>query len=154
MAANHLVCWKCGGKLPSYCLPIRSRDLCPHCREDLHTCLMCRSYATHASGKCRKEEADYVSNKERANYCHYFKPLSNAYRATDDSTKKALNELSSLFGSNEADTEHLAKDFQQHAQEAKSDLHGLFDEPVENETLSTEEKARQELESLFGKPKT
>ncbi len=155
MAAKNIVCWKCGGKLASYCFPIRSRDLCPHCREDLHVCLMCRAYSPHASGKCRKEEADYVSNKERANYCHYFKPLANAYKPVDNSAQQALDKLSSLFGDDESNNEHLKKDFKQHAQQAEHELHNLFNETTnKEEDLSAEEKARQELDLLFGKPKS
>lgn len=152
MSGKNIVCWKCGEKLPSHCLPIRHYDLCPHCRADLHTCLMCRSFDPNASAKCRKEEADYVSHKERANYCHYFQARPNAHKAPEDRASKALNDLAALFGDSQSAHAHLNKDYKQTAQESKETLHDLFGATYnKDEALSPEERARQELEKLFGK---
>ena len=100
-----LVCWKCGASLKSVSLPLGHYDLCPICREELHVCMMCRSYDPAISGKCRKEEADYVGNKEQANYCHYFLPRANAYKSRVKSkAEQAREELSALFGQAGSDT--------------------------------------------------
>ena len=152
MSAKNLVCWKCGDKLPSHCLPIGHYDLCPHCREDLRTCRMCRSFDPNVSGKCRKEEADYVSNKERANYCHYFSPRANAHKAIEDKSQQALNDLASFFGDEEPSTEPLSKDYKQQSKDAQKDLHQLFGGQGDvNNELTPEEKAKNELDKLFGK---
>lgn len=151
MSEKRMVCWKCGEKLPSHCLPIRHYDLCPHCREDLHICRMCRAYDPNVNGKCRKDEADYVSNKERANYCHYFSPRPNAHDVIEDKSKQALNDLASLFGEDDQSTMHLSKDYKQHSQEAKQGLDQLFGEQTTGENLSAEEKAKKELDDLFKK---
>ena len=150
--AKTIVCWKCGEKLPSHSFPIGHYDLCPHCREDLHTCRMCRSFDPNTSGKCRKEEADYVSHKERANYCHYFSPRPNAHKDIEDNAQATLDELASLFGDKQKDVEQQQKDYKTHAKEAKQDLNALFGgETKTEEELTPEEKSRNELDKLFGK---
>lgn len=150
MSGKNIVCWKCGGKLPDYCFPVRHHDLCPTCREDLHACRMCRSFDPNVSGKCNKDEADYVSNKERANYCHYFKPRSNAHKPIADKSAAAKNELANLFGDSENAPQET--DFKQQSKEAKEGLNELFGENNPDASdLSPEEKARLELEKLFGK---
>ena len=53
------------------------RDECSHCSGDLHICLNCEFYDRHAAKECREPSAELVSNKERANYCDYFRPGGN-----------------------------------------------------------------------------
>ena len=63
------------------------RDECPKCHSDLHVCLNCFFYDTGKANSCREDSADYVKEKDRANYCEYFLPenketgVSNKERA-------------------------------------------------------------------------
>ena len=47
-------------------------ESCPHCHRDLHCCLQCRFYDPSAHHECRESSAEFVSDKERANFCDYF----------------------------------------------------------------------------------
>ena len=71
------------------------RDECSHCSGDLHICLNCEFYDRHAAKECREPNAELVSNKERANYCDYFRPGGkdkSGSNAVDDA-KKQLDAL-------------------------------------------------------------
>jgi predicted RNA-binding Zn-ribbon protein involved in translation (DUF1610 family) len=57
------------------------RDECPHCGIDLHVCLNCLFYDEGKANRCRESQADYVKDRDRANYCDYF-------RFNDAETKK------------------------------------------------------------------
>ena len=48
------------------------REECPHCGADLHTCIQCKFYAPGHHNDCREPQAEFVSDKERANFCDYF----------------------------------------------------------------------------------
>ncbi len=64
-------CFKCKSAVGSE--KIGFRDECPQCGSDLHVCVNCSFYDTGKSNSCREEQADYVKDRERANYCEYFR---------------------------------------------------------------------------------
>ncbi|HOC44969.1 MAG: hypothetical protein PHT96_08090 [Syntrophorhabdaceae bacterium] len=64
-------CNKCG--TPVETDKISFRDDCQVCHEDLHTCLNCIFYDTGKSNSCREDKADFVKEKDRANFCEYFR---------------------------------------------------------------------------------
>ena len=66
------------------------KDECPHCRSDLHVCLNCVFYDEGKANKCREPQADYVKDRERANFCEYFR-FNNA--ETKKSEKEAAEGL-------------------------------------------------------------
>ncbi len=92
-----LQCWKCGEALHDEPVPFARAAQCPACRADLHVCKLCEFYATGIANDCREPIAERVVNKERANFCGYFKPRPNAWQApaTTDVTRRALD---ALFG--------------------------------------------------------
>ena len=47
-------------------------DVCPKCDHNLHSCMQCRFYDENAHHQCREPQAEWVSNKEKANFCDYF----------------------------------------------------------------------------------
>lgn len=71
------------------------RDECPYCSGDLHICLNCEFYDPHAAKECREPIAELISNKERANYCDYFRPSTGKISANSkaDEAKKQLDAL-------------------------------------------------------------
>ncbi len=48
------------------------RDTCEECDSDLHVCLNCIHYDSNAYNQCREPNAEWVSDRERANRCDYF----------------------------------------------------------------------------------
>lgn len=99
MANESLVCWKCGTPLKGVPLPLARRAECPQCHAELHVCRLCHFYDPHVEGKCREDRAEEVRDKERANFCDYFKPRPGAYRAQDLARSQAAkSRVEALFG--------------------------------------------------------
>lgn len=71
-------------------------DSCSHCEADLKACKNCRHYESSASNGCRESVADFVHNKERANYCGYFDPRADRVE-NDDEVADARAKLEALF---------------------------------------------------------
>jgi len=129
-APTSLICWKCGDELPDTDLPVGRNNACNSCHAELHVCKMCEFYDPHVSDSCREPIADSVSNKERANFCGYFKPKPCAYQPADSHAQSAaLTQLNTLFG-NDSKTEH-----QNRSQEESA--------------TSANKKAKQQLDDLF-----
>ena len=97
--AERLSCWKCGTPLVSVPLPIGRRDECPSCGADLHVCRMCDFHDPGVSKSCREPMAEEVDEKERANFCDYFRaaPGRGAGGATAEAAA-ARDRLEKLFG--------------------------------------------------------
>ena len=67
-----MICWKCRKEIAIE-KPVRG-DECPLCHADLHVCKACDFYENGAHNDCRESSADMVTDKERANFCDYFRP--------------------------------------------------------------------------------
>lgn len=101
--AMNLVCWKCGTSLETVVLPFRRAEVCPECDAELHVCRMCAYYDPRVVDACTEDSAEEVRNKERANFCDYFKPTPNAYQARDGSAANTSREkLDALFAREQA----------------------------------------------------
>lgn len=66
-----MICWKCRKEI-SIEKPARG-DECPHCHADLHVCKACEFYESGAHNECRETSAEFISEKERGNFCDYFR---------------------------------------------------------------------------------
>jgi hypothetical protein len=55
---------------------ISRTDECPSCGADIHCCLNCTNYDTAAHNRCREPQAEWVTDRERANFCDYFNPIT------------------------------------------------------------------------------
>lgn len=94
-----LVCWKCGASLAELSLPLQRLDECKQCHAELHVCKLCEWYSTAVTKHCREPIAEEVTNKERANYCDYYKPRMDAYSAAGlTAAAQAKAGLDALFG--------------------------------------------------------
>lgn len=125
--SSSLVCWKCGASLEEVLIPFGRREECPACRTDLHVCRMCEFYDTSVSRSCREPVADEVRDKERANFCGYFKPKPDAYRAKDTAAADdAKSKLAALFGDPVDPEEKAGKGAQSDADSARDELNRLF----------------------------
>ena len=94
-----LSCWHCGGSLAALSLPLSRRDECPHCRAELHVCRMCTHFAADIARRCREDDAEEVKEKQRANFCDYFKPSAAAFSGSGAAAgAEARAQLDNLFG--------------------------------------------------------
>lgn len=93
-----LVCWKCGASLADLSPPLQRLDECRKCRAQLHVCKLCEWYSIAVAKHCREPIAEEVRDKERANYCDYWRPRLDAYsNAGLTAAAKAKAELEALF---------------------------------------------------------
>jgi hypothetical protein len=121
-----LICWKCGSSLEALSLPLQRLDECKQCGAELHVCKLCEWYSISVAKHCREPIAEEVKDKERANFCDYFKPRPDAYSSAPQAdAAKAKSELEALFGGSQRGTQPAAP--------------------------SPEDRARAELEALFKK---
>ena len=67
-------CWHCGGALSS--LDYGRGDSCRKCGRDTRVCKGCFFYERSAHNECKEPQADRVVEKERSNFCDYFRPVS------------------------------------------------------------------------------
>ncbi len=102
--ADDLKCYRCGASLAELSLPISRHDECPSCTVYLHVCKMCEFYDPTVPKQCREDDAEEVIEKEKLNFCEWFKPgdvVFDAARAKQES--EAKDELGALFGDGEGD---------------------------------------------------
>ena len=116
-------------------VPLRYRDECPACGADLHVCRMCEFYDTSVAKSCREPVAEEVSDKERAQFCDYFRAQSGLLAAGGVSeAERARAQLEAMFGieSNAGDqaaageAESLVERKRAKADEARKQLDALF----------------------------
>ncbi|HKP87190.1 MAG TPA: hypothetical protein VJZ26_13890 [Blastocatellia bacterium] len=73
-------------------------DECAKCSADIHCCLNCEQYDPAAHNRCREPQAEWVSDREKANFCDFFTPNKRAasrkpgVSAADD-TRSAFDSL-------------------------------------------------------------
>ena len=124
-----ILCWNCGTELKNLPLPFSRYEECSSCNADLHSCIGCKHYESSVADACREDRADFILEKEKANFCDYFKANRNAYQETDDSAAlEARAGLAELFGEQSADDhiEQALETPQSEAEKALSELRQLF----------------------------
>jgi len=96
-----LNCWKCGGTIQvSPGTPLGKRETCPKCDADVHSCRNCQFYDPGKHNQCAEPQAEWVGDKEAANYCDYFQPnptlLARGERSSTK-TQDVKKKFDSLF---------------------------------------------------------
>ena len=95
--AHSIGCYRCGESLAALSLPLSRQDQCPDCSADLHVCKMCVHFDRHVPRQCREDGAEDVTEKERPNFCDWFKPSESAFdparKAEADAAQDALAAL-------------------------------------------------------------
>jgi len=97
--AHNIHCYRCGASLAELSLPLSRQDECPECRNYLHVCRMCAHFDRHVPKQCREDDAEEVIEKERLNFCEWFKPSDSAFdegRKNEEDEARAA--LENLFG--------------------------------------------------------
>lgn len=101
---HNIACYRCGASVAALSLPLSRRDQCPDCSADLHVCKMCVFFDRHAPSQCREDDAEDVTDKERVNFCDWFKPSDAAFDPQRKSAADAArSELDALFGAGNDD---------------------------------------------------
>jgi hypothetical protein len=89
-------CYKCGNSFAEGYKPGR-QDVCPNCNAAVHCCLNCRFYDETAHNKCSEPQSEWVSDKEKGNFCHFFqlreKALSKEYQKESEKARKKWESL-------------------------------------------------------------
>lgn len=120
-------CWKCGKNLKKLLLPFSRYEECSTCNADLHVCIACKNYASALNDACREERADFVLDKDKANFCDYFKANPRPFQPKDTSeARQAKAGLADLFGEETLETEEEVSTPKNDAEQALSDLQNLF----------------------------
>ena len=94
-----LNCHNCGAQtklLPGQ--KIARHDTCMQCRADLHCCRNCRFFDPGKNNQCSETQAEWVAEKDRANFCDYFEArtaidLVNRTRTSPDDARKKFGSL-------------------------------------------------------------
>jgi hypothetical protein len=86
-------CWNCGAALTA--LDYGRADTCKSCGRDTKTCKGCVNFDANAQNQCRESQAERVVEKERSNFCDWFKPAGGggSGAASRDSMKAAAEAL-------------------------------------------------------------
>lgn len=92
-------CWSCGTAL-SYAryANVPRGDACPGCGGDLRCCRNCRHHDPGANNQCRERDTEWVTDRERANFCERFQLAdAPAARPAADRGGEARRKLDDLF---------------------------------------------------------
>ena len=76
---------------------VMRKDLCPHCRRDLHACVQCRFYDPAYHNQCREPKTEMVREREKMNLCDYFEFAGRKTPARQDEGDQARQKLDQLF---------------------------------------------------------
>lgn len=77
--SHNIACYRCGSSLSAMSLPFSRQDECPECQNYLHVCRMCQYFDARVPRQCREDGAEEVREKERLNFCDWFKPSATAF---------------------------------------------------------------------------
>ncbi len=88
-----IYCYRCGAEIV---LPIYRSSECPGCGSDARVCKNCTFYAPGRQHDCKEHIVDPVHEKERANFCDYFRPTEQAFHP-DTKEKKRKEESRRAF---------------------------------------------------------
>jgi hypothetical protein len=81
-------------------------SVCPSCQRDLHACVQCRHHDRTAHNQCREPQAEWVTDRDRRNFCDYFSLNSAVAGGTKtDRVQAARTKLDQLFKPKEPNSE-------------------------------------------------
>lgn len=90
-------CHGCGTEIQVEGRVARS-DECPSCARPLHCCRNCRFHDPTAHNQCREPQAEWVADRESANFCDYFEPSAGGGAGiAEDRSTEARRKLDDLF---------------------------------------------------------
>lgn len=90
-------CAKCGH---NYTPPVYRNSLCENCGSELKTCHNCQHFVPGAAYDCREPVSEPVLDKNRSNFCDWFKAADDAKSSPIASRKKNSSEAAKQAFSN------------------------------------------------------
>ena len=96
-------CFKCKSSLDhlisnsSSQTQISRSEFCISCNSDVKCCMNCSNYDINSYNSCLENQAEIVPDKEKANFCDWFKPKLGNTEENKNSKKIILKELDNLF---------------------------------------------------------
>ena len=91
------ICHRCGREITLEG-KIGQREVCPGCGADLHCCRNCAFYDPGAYNQCREPQAERVPEKDRGNFCDWFRFRDAAAgREAGGGKGSARDKLNGLF---------------------------------------------------------
>tara|TARA_B100001248_G_C27396202_1_gene465732 strand:+ start:255 stop:551 length:297 start_codon:yes stop_codon:yes gene_type:complete len=90
-----VICFACSAE-HNFPERVSYREECDKCGADLHVCKTCEFYDPASYNECREPSADPVKDKERANYCDYYRPNSEL-KGGEDKRSAQLAAAEALF---------------------------------------------------------
>jgi hypothetical protein len=64
-----LLCYRCHREISTNSAFL---ELCPYCSSAIHCCQNCLYYDEYSVNKCSESAADWVPDKQKANFCEFF----------------------------------------------------------------------------------
>jgi hypothetical protein len=89
------ICHKCKNEIADDFFVGRQTQ-CPSCGADLHCCLNCSFYDLGAYNDCREPQAERVLDKDRSNFCDFFK-FKQTGKSEGSAGLKTKDKLEELF---------------------------------------------------------
>jgi len=93
-------CWTCANELyfeVKVGIVVGRHDDCPHCGADLKCCKNCKSYDPAVHGSCTEPTAEFIRDRERANFCAHFEFRDRDAPERRDPGDAARARLEALF---------------------------------------------------------
>lgn len=89
-------CHKCKNELV-FDVKLQRADTCTHCGVDLHCCKNCEHWDPSAHNQCKEHIAEYIPEREKANFCSFFTFRNGAPEDTALRVNKSKAALDALF---------------------------------------------------------
>ncbi len=93
-------CWKCSNELyfdVKVGIKVGRHDDCPHCAADLKVCKNCQNYDPGVHNQCRETSAEFIRDRERANFCTHFVFADSDAPAVQPDIDAAKAKLEAMF---------------------------------------------------------
>ena len=89
-------CYNCSSELDfTEGSDVGRSENCQSCYASIRCCMMCQFYDKSAYNECREPTADRILEKDKANFCDYFK--LSAGDDNNESKNSALDAANALF---------------------------------------------------------
>jgi len=86
-----LICFQCQKSNP-LSGNVGRKDECFSCHADLHSCKNCHFYDSKVYNECKEPAADVVKDKEKSNFCDFYRPQTGSALGDKAAVLKAAAE--------------------------------------------------------------
>ena len=93
-------CHFCGAEVDEQ-REVHRTTACGACGKDLKICLNCRFYSRGAHNDCLESSAEPVRDKDRSNFCDYFRFTDSAGQKPAEPKDHSREDFLKLFGDGE-----------------------------------------------------